>query len=96
MVFEGIRPDSTSVDIESQVGTPGLTYTVEAWNSVTNTYDQIGIAAGQFNSDQTVNFVFDPENIDASGVLRLRVGWRVTGFILNFPWEVRIDHINPD
>lgn len=32
----------------------------------------------------------------AAGTVRMRVGWRQTGFTINFPWEVRIDHFSID
>ena len=92
--FFGTANGATSVEIESQAGTPGLTYTVEAWNWNTNAYEAIGSQAEQFNTDQIASFPMVPEHVDTDSSVRSRVGWRKTGFTINFPWEVRIDHVN--
>lgn len=91
--FFGTAPNSNLVNVESQAGTPGLTYTVEAWNWTLSAYEEIGAQAEQFNVDQTGNFPMIPDHVDSDGSVRTRVGWRQTGFTINFPWEVRIDQV---
>jgi len=81
-----------SVDVTSNAGTPGLTMTVEyadaagSFGAVNS--QMLGTAAESFNS-------FTTESFPLAGVTtnRVRVGWRQTGFIINFPWEVRVDSV---
>ena len=95
LVFDAVAAGTTDFSIESQAGTPGLTYTAEAWNWNTNSYDELGTQDEQFNADQTVTFAITPaDHVDGSGNVRARVGWRKTGFTINFPWEVRVDVFN--
>ena len=91
--FFGTAISATTVDIESHAGTPGLTYTVEAWNWNISGYEEIGTQAEQFGSDQNVSFDMTPDHVDPNGSVRSRVGWRRTGFTINFPWEVRVDQV---
>ena len=84
-----------SVRLESQVGTPGLTKTLEMFDFVAGSYAEVGQEPGSFNQDETIVLNFNQADrarfIDGSGEVRFRVGWRQTGFIINFPWEVFID-----
>ena len=84
---------ATSLQVESNALTPGLTYTVEAFNYSTTSYEEIGIQTEQFGTDQVVEFTLNADNVDADGSVRTRVGWRQTGFTLNFPWEILVDQI---
>lgn len=94
LIFDGNAPTATSFRVESQAGTPGLTYRVEAFNFNTNSFDPIGTQAEGFNTDAVVEFnIVAADHIDASGDVQGRVGWRQTGFTLNFPWEVRVDQV---
>ena len=74
-------------------GTPGLTYTVEAWNWANAGYEVIGEQLEQFNSDQIASFDLTAGSVDSDGSVRTRVGWRQTGFTINFPWVVSIDQV---
>lgn len=93
LIFDGTVVDATALQIESQAGTPGLSYTAEAWNYDTSKYETIGVQSEQFNVDQVVSFDMTQEHVSSIGLVRNRVGWRSTGFTLNFPWEVRVDHV---
>ena len=53
----------------------------------------VGTQAELFNVDQVVTFPVTAANIDAGGEVQTRVGWRQTGFTINFPWEVRVDQV---
>lgn len=85
-----INEPGGSVFIESQAGTPGLTLTVEEFNFSTNSYEVIGTTAESFNTDTARQFVRSG-HMDANNSVRMRIGWRRTGFTINFPWEVRVD-----
>ena len=89
--FEANAPSASQFVVESQAGTPGLTLTVEAWNFTNSSYDNLGEFAEGFNSDSTSTVALTADHIDSSGNVQSRVGWRRTGFTINFPWEVRID-----
>jgi len=93
LIFDGVLDSASSFQVESTAGTPGLTYTAEAFNWTTNTYDVIGTQAEGFNSEAVVEFPLVADHVDAGGEVRSRVGWRQTGFTINFPWVVSVDHI---
>ena len=94
LIFDGTAPDASGIQLESQAGTLGLSYTVETFNWVANSYDVIDTRDESFNSDQVANFPIVPnDHIDANGSVRSRIGWRQTGFTINFPWEVRVDQV---
>ena len=108
LIFEAnVAPFLADFVVESNAGTPGLTYTVELWNYVSGTYEVVAEVDETFNvdtvtlhtllNDATINnYEFD---VDGDGMadfpgcpqVRSRVGWRQTGFTINFPWEVRVD-----
>ena len=92
LIFDGNGATATNFQVESTAGTPGIEYTVEAFNWVTGTYDVVGTQVEGFNVDQLQQFAITPaDHVDTNGDLRSRVGWRQVGFVLNFPWQVRID-----
>ncbi len=91
------EPDSLSVIVESQAGTPGLTVTVEALNWNTNQLEMIGSFAESFNVDtvETIDISAGITDYVApeSGDVQVRIGWKKTGPTINYPWEVRLDQI---
>ena len=90
--FFAAAPSATNFRVESSAGTPGLEYTVEAFNFVTNSYDVIGTQTETFNTDQVVEFaVVADDHIDTNGDVQSRVDWRSVGFTINFPWVVNVD-----
>ena len=92
LIFDGVAPGATSFRVESNAGTPGLTYTVEAFNWASGQYDIVGDLAETFANDTVGTFaIVADDHIDVGGEVRTRVGWRQTGFTINFPWEVRVD-----
>lgn len=90
--FGTVADDASVFAIESSAGTPNLLYTVEAWNWNNNQYDEVGTRVEQLNSDQVASFDLTAEHVGSGNAVRTRVGWRTTGFTINFPWVVRIDH----
>jgi len=94
--FEAVLDGSASYNLnyESQAGTPGLTVTAEQFNYNSNSYDVIGTAPETFNVDTVETFpIVSADHIDTDGTSMSRLGWRQTGFIINFPWEARIDQV---
>ena len=87
-------PAMLEAKYESQAGTPGLTATLEAWNWVAGSYDVLDETAAPFNTDMiVVTELVVADHVEAgTNAVRSRLGWRRTGFTINFPWEVRIDH----
>ena len=81
--------------MESQAGTPGLTGTLEAFNWTSGGYDVIDVSAASFNTNTVVSVDLSSgisNYVQAgTGAVRARIGWRQTGFTINFPWEVRLD-----
>lgn len=93
LVFDANAPTANAFLAESSALTPGLTYTVEAWNWSAGDFEEIGIEDESFNVDSVVEFPLSSIYIDTTGNVRSRVGWRKTGFTINFPWTVQIDQV---
>ena len=92
LIFDAVAAGATSFRVESTAGTPGLTYTVEAFNWAAGSFEEIGSLGESFNSETVETFnIVAADHIDVGGEVRGRVGWRQTGFTLNFPWDVRVD-----
>ena len=92
----GGSASSLMFDRESQAGTPGLTATTEAFNYTTGVFDVLDATPEIFNVDTVVSVDMTAgvsDFVDGNGDIRARVGWRQTGFTINFPWEVRVDHV---
>lgn len=92
--FDGILEDQIpgGIEIESQAGTPGLTLTVEEFNWDTQSYETISEENESFNID-SIKIHALTRHISPDDEVRIRAGWRRTGFTINFPWEVRIDSV---
>ena len=93
LIFDGIAANAVEFSVESQAGTPGLTYTVEAFDYSVGALVVIGTQAESFGADQVTTFALTADNIDSGGDVQTRVGWRQTGFTINFPWEVQVDQV---
>ena len=77
---------------EARTNTPGLSYTIEAFNWNDNTYEVLGSGSQSFNIDEIVTFEIDPvDHVDVNGEVRARLGWRKTGFTIVSPWQVEVD-----
>jgi len=98
LIFDANVGGSTNYDfrVESQAGTPGLTYTIEAFNFTTNGFDVIGTQMETFSTDSVESYTLTSDHFDGNGDVRSRLGWRQTGFTLNFPWEARVDQVGWD
>ena len=93
LIFDGNGVAPTAIQVESTAGTPGLEYTVEAFNWVTNSYDIVGIQTETFNSDQIQQYPIVDDHVSDDCDLRTRIGWRQVGFTINFPWVVSVDQV---
>ena len=101
LIFDGTLPSdspaSLEILMESTAGTPGLTHTLEAWNWTSAAYDVIDVSAASFNNDVVVTVNLSSQISDyaqaGTGAVRTRLGWRKTGLVINFPWEVRLDQL---
>lgn len=94
LIFDGNASAATEFFVESQAGTPGLTLTIEAFAWATSSYDELGSLDETFNTDSVFAVpVTAADHVDSDGSVRGRVGWRQTGFTINFPWEVRVDNV---
>ena len=92
LIFDAVAADATSFRVESTAGTPGLTYTVEAFNWSSGLFEEIAVMGETFNNELVETFDIVPaDHIDVGGEVRGRVGWRQTGFTINFPWVIRVD-----
>ena len=89
LIFDYAAAAAGGVDVTSFAGTPGLTMTVEYSIDGGANYVEIGTAGESFNTASTETFSLGGVSTD-----KIRVGWRRTGFTINFPWEVNIDAVN--
>jgi len=101
LVLDGTLPtpsvNALLLSVESQASTPGLAGTMEAFNWITSTFQEITTFDESFNSDsiETANLTNASDFIQpGSSAVQARIGWRQTGFVLNFPWEIRVDQIS--
>ena len=93
------NPNSLSFNIESSASTVGLTYTVEMRDQTARgeVWIEIG-AVEETNNVDTVETFDLTSDIDTyvnskTGQIQARVGWRKTGFVLQYPWTVCIDQV---
>ena len=99
LIFDGtlpVTPASLELLAEAQAGTPGLESTFEAWNWTNGVYDVVDVSATSFNSDTVITADLSAgiaDYVNGSDEVRARIGWRKTGFTINFPWEVRLDRL---
>lgn len=97
LILEGTLdnlPGMLEIVVESNAGTPGLTLTTEAFDFSTNGYTVVDERNESFNNDSiaTINITSGLTNfVDSNLDVQMRIGWRRTGFSINFPWEVRLD-----
>ena len=86
------------LSVESQSSSPGLTGTIEAFNWSTSSFEAITTFDESFNTDsiESVNLSSNTSDFiqPGTGAVRTRIGWRQTGFVLSFPWEIRVDQIS--
>jgi len=88
-------PTSLSLQYEAQAGTPGLTGTLESWNFTNGVYDILDETDPVFNNDSvvTANALVADHVEPGTAAVRTRLGWRQTGFTINFPWEIQVDQL---
>ena len=102
LVFDGNvvndLPTSLGMVVESRVDTPGLTKTIELFNWGSQQFEVVDSRSGSFNTDETVELDLSNDVFTylqrQSAEIRARVGWRQTGFTINFPWLVCVDQVN--
>ncbi len=93
LVFDANAPNATEISVTSTAGTPGITVSAECFNWTTGMYVHVGTPEDEtFNSQTKHTFgPIDAACIDGSGNVRWRIGWRKTGFTINFPWLISVD-----
>ena len=82
---------------ETSANTPGLTQTVEVRNWTTGQFELMDSRDASFNSDAVTSVDLAsgiPDYVEGgSAALQVRVGFRITGFTLLFPWTTSIDQV---
>ncbi len=91
------NPQTALFKFESRASTPGLRQTIEVYSWFTEDYWQLDVRDASFNEDTTfvINLITDTFSyIDPdTGRVRVRVGWKAQGFVLQYPWEIGVDEI---
>ena len=94
-VLPGDAPVSLEFLVESSANTPGLGQTVEMFNWNTNQFDELESVSTSFNVDSVQSIDITTAISDyvqgGTGAVGSRVGYRVTGFLILFPWTVNVD-----
>ena len=84
-----------NVRLESNAGTPGLQLRIEVLNHTTGMFDTFLVDTEAFNTDFARFFSIVGPNaanyISATNRVTARAGWKRDGFVINDPWEVRVD-----
>lgn len=100
LIFETTFPESNGVDIvftiESKCLTPGIGRQIEISGPDFPFYEQLEdhIQDSPFVDAVSVYELPSPLTRHLDGdQLKMRVGWRVIGFTINFPWQVDIDQV---
>ena len=91
MTTSATVPGATEFIMESSANTPGLEFTVEAFNWNTTTFDVLDVRAESFNSDCATSHAITSAHVSNNSFVRSRIGWRKTGFTIVFPWQVSAD-----
>ena len=93
LIFDGEVPvGQYDLTVEAQAGTPGLSRRVELWDYNSNSWELVSSEEESFNVDSISAHPLEPQNFEGEDV-RARIGWRQSGFIINFPWEIRVDRV---
>ena len=97
LVFEANIPKETqqlSFNVETRVGTPGIIYGMEVWNYSTGWYEMLDFGDSNFGQDAVFTIQLSPEvHLNDAGRSRCRMYWRKSGFTINNPWQVFLDHV---
>jgi hypothetical protein len=81
--------------LESSAVTGGMfSTTLEAWNWNTPGWDVVDVSNASVGSDTVTTVDLNSDYVESgTGAVRSRVGWRLTGFAAQFPWEVQLDQL---
>ena len=91
LIFDSEVPEGQyDFKVEANASTPGITRQVELFNYDIDQYEVVGNEVESFNIDSVSFYPLGAQNFDGENV-RSRIGWRQTGFIIQFPWEIRVD-----
>ena len=88
-------PTQISVVVESNSSTPNIEQTIIAFNYDTGLYEDVDATPISFD-ETTVEVALTGDLsrfVDSSGEMKLRVGYKATGFVLQFPWVVSVDQV---
>ena len=68
------------------------------FNWTNQEFEVIATSQESFNTDEIVQIDLSANSQNfaqaSTGLVRTRIGWRKTGFVILFPWTVNIDHVN--
>ncbi len=101
LIFDGTlpsdSPSSLSVTLESTANTPGISQTIEMFNWNSGMYEEVDVTGAGFDNDLVVTIDVSAGIMDyvqaGTGAVRSRIGWRMVGPILIFPWTISVDQV---
>ncbi len=100
LVFESTLPDDSpdqlALKLEAGANTVGLSQTIEFFDFDIGSYQVVDVRMATM-SDAIVEVIAEG-NMDryvqaGSGTVRARIGWKVTGPVLVYPWQIRVDQL---
>ena len=90
------NPSTIHFRIEASANVANIGYTIEFFNYVSNSYEQV-LAGASNQQDESVdaNVTSNATRFisPANGEMKARTKWKSTGPVLSYPWNARVDFI---
>lgn len=90
------NPAALALGFEASASTPNLRQTIEVFNWNTMALDMVDVRDATFNVDSIVAVDLTAnisDYVSSSNEVAVQTAWKADGFVINFPWEVDIDHV---
>ncbi len=100
LVFESTLPDDSpaqlALKLEAGANTVGLSQTIEFFDFDIGSYQEVDVRMATM-SDSIVEVITEGDVgryvQSGSGTVRARIGWKVTGPVLVYPWQINLDQL---
>ena len=97
VVSDPVNTQEMTISLETNTSTPGLSMMVEVFDQQNNNYQIVEALGSHVFGTQTTSITLtNPDYLNAAGELKTRVGFRQTGFTIQFPWTVGYDLVETE
>ena len=97
VVSDPANTQEMTISLETNTSTPGLSMMVEVFDQQNNNYQIVeALGSHAFGTQTTSITLTNPDYLNAAGELKTRVGFRQTGFTIQFPWTVGYDLVETE